>query len=232
MPVSHPELLWSSFVNEARTSTDAQLHYGLEEDEGDEFLYTPMSRPLTAQPASSRSATSKMLIDAQHARVQNETQQLYIEDLELQLERSTANERPRLGPENDPAAEGRELRGQNRKLKAKVVALERQLSEAQARGRSAEELNAKWREQYNLLRKREREGWERLNRSMKQVERAERIEEQHHKTAEALKKRSAELIRCGQRCAELEMCVEHLRAALSVAMGTLTPEALAAMDAN
>jgi hypothetical protein len=89
-----------------------------------------------------------------------------------------------------------------------------------------EDLNAKWREQYSILKKREEESWERLQRSLKRVDRADQAEQSQQKLTSALKQRSAEVVKQGQRIAELEAMVEHLRTALAVAMGTLTPEAL------
>ena len=146
-------------------------------------------------------------------------QQKYIEELEQQISDPTGAD--------GAGADGKTLRRQNRLLRSQVVALEQQLSDLQTRCRCVEDLNAKWREQYNLLRKRERDGWERLQQALKRVERAESTEQLQKKLAESLKHRSSELIRSGQRCAELELMVEHLREALAVAMGTLTPEAIA-----
>ena len=91
-------------------------------------------------------------------------------------------------------------------------------------------MNAQWREQHGALRRREREGWMSLQQALKKAERLGDAQAQNHKLRDALAKRSSELVRCGQRIAELEMMCEHLREALGKAMGNLLPEALDALS--
>ena len=90
-------------------------------------------------------------------------------------------------------------------------------------------MNAQWRTQHGTLRRRERQGWEQLQSALKKVERTEATQKQNQRLRDALERRSAEVVHCGRRCAELELMVEHLRGALSKAMSGLQPEALAAL---
>lgn len=112
---------------------------------------------------------------------------------------------------------------------AKTFMLERQLQEAHARCRRAEQVNAQWRSQHAALRKRERDSWERLQAALKKAERAEETLLHNQRLREALARRSAELVRAGQRCAELEVMVEQLREGLARAMRGLRPEVLDAL---
>jgi len=165
-----------------------------------------------------------------------ESQANYIEELERLLNDSaratSSKEHPRVGateqvpPAKVGPSEALDLRRENRMLRAKVFAQQHQLREAHNRCRRSEEVNAQWRYQHGLLRKRERELWEQLQHALKRAERFEESERQGTRLRESLKERSAELVRCGQRCAELEMMCESLREALGKAMCQMRPEVL------
>ena len=121
------------------------------------------------------------------------------------------------------------LRQENRMLRAKTLMLERQLQQSHARCRRAEQVNAKWRTQLGAVRQREREGWEALQTALKKAERAGELQRHNQRLRETLQQRSDQLIRSGQRVAELELMLSHMKDALGKAMGNLRPEALDAL---
>ena len=114
-------------------------------------------------------------------------------------------------------------------LKAKTLMLQQQLQQSHARCRRAEQVNGKWRTQLGALRQREKEGWDALQSGLKKAERAEELQRQNQRLRESVKERGDELVRAGQRIAELEAMLDHMRDALGKAMGNLRPEALAAL---
>jgi type IV secretory pathway VirB10-like protein len=196
------EMLWSAWCNQARDPSRPSS-----EADGISDMLSALPKLPPPPPPLAESDVRSVIA----------AQQKIIEELEQQLRRGgVADSSESLG----------DLRRQNAAITARCIALEQQLADAQTRCRCVEDLNAKWREQYSILKKREEESWERLQRSLKRVDRADQAEQSQQKLTSALKQRSAEVVKQGQRIAELEAMVEHLRTALAVAMGTLTPEAL------
>jgi chromosome segregation ATPase len=120
-------------------------------------------------------------------------------------------------------------RHESRMLRARVLMLQRQLQQAHARCRRAEQVNAEWRRQHSALRARERESWAAMQQALRKAERLSEMQGSNGKLRDALSKRNAELVRCGQRIAELELMCENLRDALGQAMGQLRPETLDAL---
>ena len=125
-----------------------------------------------------------------------------------------------------PPGEALRMRQEARVLRAKNFALQRQVEEAHLRCRRAEEINAQWRSQHVALRRREREGWERLQQALKKADRLDEATKANSALRDSLRNRSAELERCARRCAELESMCDHLKESLSQAMHQLRPESL------
>jgi hypothetical protein len=137
------------------------------------------------------------IIDSEHGELASQTD--YICYLEKLLS-------GRAMPEDGPAqARGAvALRQENRMLRAKHKMLQQQLDEAHARSRRAQQVNARWRQQFGELRRRERECWQALQEALKKAERGAEELRNNQRLRMALKQRTEELQQQCERCAELE----------------------------
>ena len=233
------ETLWRAFLDEARDSPTLPrpllrddtagegslfgLDAGLAEPDADAVVDDDDEEDADLPPA---------ILDSERGEVLS--QAAYIDQLEGMLLGAGLSARPgaACSDESARAAQGQTsvgLRHENRMLRAKCLMLQRQLQEAHARCRRAEKVNAQWREQHGSMRTRERESWRALQQALRKLERMGESEAHNHRLRDSLAKRSAELVRCGQRIAELELMCENLRDALGKAMSNLQPEALDAL---
>ena len=232
------ETLWKAFMDEARDSP-ALPRPLLRDDTAGEGSLIGLDAGL-AEPdldaldddEDKDAYLPPAILETERGEVQS--QAAYIDQLEGMLLGAGLSARPgaACSDVSASAAQGQTsvgLRHENRMLRAKCLMLQRQLQEAHARCRRAEKVNAQWREQHGSMRTRERESWRALQQALRKLERMGESEAHNHRLRDSLAKRSAELVRCGQRIAELELMCESLRDALGQAMSNLQPEALDAL---
>ena len=228
--------LWASFVDDARRESLSEPTPILRDERpGEASLANIEALDLAAADLPpALEATDKGEIASQ---------QEYIDELERLLVgaglsgggmaalhgNSNTGNRPAKPPtkkEDSSSATPVGLRAENRMLRAKVLMLQRQLQEAHARCRRAEQVNAEWRQQHGQLRARERESWAALRQAMKKIDRMGDTQIHNNKLREAITRRNADIVAYGHRIAELEANCEHLRSMLGNA---IQKEALGAL---
>ena len=175
-------------------------------------------------PTTPQLAPPPTLTSSKHVEQELRSQGDYIKELETLLTgmgldgAGAAEHRPR---SSSPAAENLALRQANRVLRAKVQQLQRQVEQAHARVRRAEQINAEWREHHGKSRQREKAQWAQVHAATERAQRADILKQQLRRANEQLRVRTQELTQCGDRIAELEATVTALRETLAVSVREL-----------
>ena len=188
-----------------------------------ESVHTPQVQPQW----SPRAAPPPALVSSKRVEKELRSQGDYIKELEILLTGmgmdgvGAAEYKPR-----SPAAENLALRQANRVLRAKATQLQRQVEQAHARVRRAEQINAEWREHHGKSRQREKAQWAHVRAASERAQRADIVKQQLRRANELLRARTQELTQCCERIAELEATVTALRETLSVSVRELGHAAL------
>ena len=176
-------------------------------------------------PTTPHLAPPPALTSSKHVEQELRSQGDYIKELEtlltgMGLDRAgaAAEHKPR---STSPAAENLALRQANRVLRAKVGQLQRQVEQAHARVRRAEQINAEWRDHHGKSRQREKAQWAQVHAASERAQRADILKQQLRRANEQLRVRSHELTRYGERIAELEATVMALRESLAMSVREL-----------